>query len=146
HDAFGALEKDVAGEAVDDDDVDFTRGHVLALDVADVVDRQAADQRDGFAERRVALALLFTVGQGGNRRTWSTKRQLGIQAAHQRELGQPFRFYVDVGTRVEQDAHAFEGWQLRSQRRALGGDALDASQTEQGTGEHAASVAGGDEA
>ena len=97
-----------------------------------------------MASARTALPLpssspfdsVATVGR------WRAQGELGVDAAHQRELGQPFGLDVDVGAGVEQDARAFESWQLGGQRGTLAGDALDATQTEQRGGQDAAGVAG----
>src|SRR5207253_2928758 len=103
-----ALEKDVASKAVDDDHVYRACSDVFAFDVADVVDWQRPNQRDRFGQRGVALTFFFAVGQGRHAGPLFAQGDLGVDAAHERELGEPVRPDVDVGAGIEQDGRAFE--------------------------------------
>ena len=61
--ALAGLERDVAGEAVGDDDVDPVGGHVAALDVADVLEVAAGCGRGDALGRLVQLgAALVLLG------------------------------------------------------------------------------------
>ena len=74
------------------------------------MNRHVANERDGVGERRVPLALFLAVGQGRDARPLFAEGDLGVDAAHQRELRQPFGLDVDVGADVEHDARALQRW------------------------------------
>ena len=72
-DPFADLQRDVAGEAVADDDVGFAGVDVAALDVADESHRRRLEQLVRLARQLVALALFFADRQQPDARRLDTR-------------------------------------------------------------------------
>ena len=141
-DALGGLEHDVAGEAVADRDIAGTGEQLSPLDVAGEVHRRGLQQGERGLHQLRALARLLAVAEQGDAWLADAEHPFGEHAAHDRELGQPLGTAIGVGADIEnEDLSPAAG-----EHRSDGGpaDPADATDREQGGGEHGTTVAGAD--
>src|SRR6202140_596757 len=102
---LGGLDQDVAAEAVRDDDIGLAFEDVLAFDVADEIDPfELAEQWFGRLHQLVALAGLLAVAEQRHPRRLDTHQPVGVDAPHQRVLGEMLGLGVGVGANVQQKA------------------------------------------
>src|SRR5207302_1731532 len=100
--AFAQLERDVAGEAIADNDVDFTFENVPAFHVTDKVQRRQLEGLERLFGQLVSLCVLFADGQQTNARPANAEDGAGINITHDGELLEVVRLAVDVGANVEE--------------------------------------------
>ena len=79
---FADLQRDVAGEAVADDDVDVAGVDVAPLDVADEVDRRVLEQLVRLARQLVALALFLADRQQPDARRRAAEGDARVRRTH----------------------------------------------------------------
>ena len=104
--AFGGLERDVAGEALDHHDIDDALADLVAFDEAAVVDRQVVLLQPGMRlpDLLDALDLLDADVEQPHARPLDVQDGAGHGGAHQREVGELARRGADIGAEVEDDA------------------------------------------
>ncbi|HWB76842.1 MAG TPA: hypothetical protein VG755_17870 [Nannocystaceae bacterium] len=139
---FGDLERDVAGEAVGDHDVEVAVEDAFTLGVAGVDEVGALAGREQLvrgAGEIGALAVLAAVAQQADLRALAAVLEAGIAGAHDRELHEVDRTTLDVRTDVEQRGEAVRVGQARDDRRAI--DAFQSAILEEATRQHRARVA-----
>ena len=143
-DAFADLQRDVAGEAVADDDVGVAVEQVAGLDVAD--ERQAAglERAERLAGQLIALQRFLADRQQADPRRRPPERDLGVGAAHRRELAQVRRLAVDGGADVEEHRLAARGRDRHGQRRPI--DARQQAEAGDGGDDGRAGVPGAEQA
>src|SRR4029079_16095904 len=99
--ALHGFERDVAGKAVTNDNVDFTVENIPAFNVADVVQRCRRKFLARAPGQIITLAVLLAVAQHANPWTRDAENALGIDGAHESELYQMARFTVDIRTGID---------------------------------------------
>ena len=131
--ALHHLQRDVAGEAVGDDDVDLRRRQVAALDVAGEVDpRRLGEDPVRLDDLRPSLARLLADREQADRRLVHVLHRGGEGGAEEGELDQVLGADLDVGADVEEE-HRFPRRRDRHrERRPL--HAFEALQAEGGGG------------
>src|SRR5262245_27217336 len=101
---FGHLDGDVAHEPVGHDHVCPAGQYVFGLHVADELELAVATPEPGrgLTHPLIALALLLTVAEQGNRGVGPAEHLLGVDRAHLSELHQELGAGIDVGAHVEE--------------------------------------------
>ncbi len=141
---FEQLEREVAGEAVGDDDVGRAPQEVPALSVSLEVDaRRVAEQLVGLDRHLVALLGLLADREQADGRVRAAEDLLGEDRAHRRELNEVLGPAVGVRAGVDQHRDARAERDRDSDRGSE--DARETSEVEQAGGEHRARVAGRDD-
>ena len=103
--AFAGLQRDVAGEAVGDDDVGGAGGNVVALDEAVETRADVAGAQDfrSLADSIVAFHFFHADIQQTDRRGGQAEHGAGKGVAHDGELDQVARVAPHVGAEVQHD-------------------------------------------
>jgi hypothetical protein len=117
---------------------------ILALDVADEVDRQLGEEPVGLDDQRVALAALLPDAEQAHAGLADAQHALGVVGAHQGEVGQVLRLAGGVGAHVEDQAVAAGIGHDRAERWSL--HAFDPLEHGDRRGHHRPAVAGRHEA
>ena len=74
---------------------------IAAFHVANEINVEAFEQRQGIARERIALVLLFADREQTDARPFDAQHQARVDLAHQRELLEHLRFAVDIGAHVD---------------------------------------------
>ena len=123
-DALDQLERDVAGEAVGDDDVGRAGGDLGALDVADEVHRGRAGrgaQRSSWASSRSSVPLVGSspLDSSADARALDAEHGARERGAHEGELHEVLGPGLDVGADVEQQDRRAGDRHRQRERRAV---------------------------
>ena len=113
------LQRDVADEAVADDDVDRPTVDVVAFDVAVEVEIAGLEQLARFLDDIAALDVFLADVKQADGGTRLLLGRFDQRAAHHRELIQMLGGAIDIGAEVEHRGVAADRRQPRRDRRAL---------------------------
>ena len=143
--AFGGLQRDIAGEAVGDDDVDGAGADVVSLDETVKADGQVGPLQGGggVLDGLVALEAFGADVENADRRLLQAQDVAREDLAHDGELHQVVGVAFHVRTEVEHDAFPAPG-----RKTAGDGGTVDARQHlegEHGHGHQRPGVAGGNQ-
>src|SRR5262249_8312331 len=117
------LERDVPGETVRNDHIDFAAVDVTAFDVTDVIDVGAhlAQRRGGGAREVGAFGGFLAVGKNSDPRPRDITYSSPINGAHNGELNEIDRFDFGVGTRIDEQGMALRRGYRRRDRGTVDG-------------------------
>ena len=109
--AFGRLQRDIAGKALDDHDVDDALADLVALDEAAIFERQVGALQPGVRLTHFldALDLLDADIEQADGRPLDVEQRSCHGRAHEREIAELAGAGADVGADVEHDAFGFDG-------------------------------------
>ena len=143
--ALCRLQGDVAGEALDDDDVDLAGADIVAFDIAAIFDRQALhllQPEMGFLDLFRALDFLDADIQQADLGTIDMEQCAGHAGTHQGKVAELLGIGADVGADVENDRFGADRRPDRGNRGAL--DIAERLEQEAIERHQRAGVAGGD--
>src|SRR6202166_3392811 len=120
--AFGRLERNVAGKAFGDDDVDLALADIVAFDKTVIIEAgQFLLAKDGgrLAHRLEALGLFDADIEQTDARAIEAEQDARHGGAHHRQIDEVVGVRTDRGAEIEHDGFTAQGRPQRRDRRAL---------------------------
>ena len=120
--AFGGLQRDIAGKAFGDDDIDLAAADIVAFDkplIIEIGKLLLAQDAAGLAHRLKTLCLFDADIEQADRRTLDAEQDARHRRAHHREIDEVLGIGADRGAQIEHDRFAPQRRPERGDRRPL---------------------------